>query len=304
MFFLFILRSLLQIYDHDIQIYCIFIGTHCRTMQLLFLKMIMLFALPETLSGWTGNQTAPFERDTILFVAHRGASYLAPENTLASIKLAWELGADGAECDVMMSADHRIILFHDNHTKKLTGVDHTVAKTNWDLLKELRIKPRDTNLPGYENESIPLLEQVLDMIPDDRMLVIEIKTGPEILPDLKQVIDTHWNSGRISFIAFDFETIKAVKALYPEVPCYYLSSFRKELEGHFEAVVEAGLEGVDLRHQIIDQALVDRCHAAGLEVWCWTVNDPETARNMHKMGVSAITTDRPAWLKENMFHRF
>ena len=249
--------------------------------------------------------TATAQHTTIekkfLFVAHRGASYLAPENTLASIQLAWELGADAAECDVMLTADHQVVLFHDNNTKKLTGESYTIKEVSWEQLSKLFVKPRETNLSEYEYEPIPQLKEVLGTIPADRMLVIEIKTGPEILPHLHQVIDKHWIRGKISFIAFDFETIKVTKELYPEVPCYYLSAFRPDLMKRFDAIVESNLDGVDLRYGIIDRALVEQCNASGLDVWCWTVNDPETAGKMKKMGVTAVTTDRPAWLKENLY---
>jgi len=237
------------------------------------------------------------------YVGHRGASYLAPENTLASIQLAWELGADAAECDVMLTADGKVVLFHDKNTKNLCGVNLSVKESTWDELSSLVVIPRETNLPEYNGETIPLLQDVLATIPEDRMLVIEIKTGPEILPSLKQVISEHWKQGNISFIAFDFETIKQAKKLYPKVPCYYLSSFKADLNKHFKAVVENHLDGVDLQHAIIDRNLVERCHASGLDVWCWTVNDPETARKMQQMGVSAVTTDRPAWLKKSLVTR-
>ncbi len=72
------------------------------------------------------------------------------------------------------------------------------------------------------------------------------------------------------------------------------------VNNHLEACVDSGLDGVDLRHNIIDQELVEQCHASGLDVWCWTVNDTETAQKMKELGVSAITTDRPAWLKNNL----
>ena len=234
------------------------------------------------------------------YVGHRGASYLAPENTLASIKLAWELGADGAECDIMLTADDRVVLFHDKSAKNLTGKNLNIKESTWEQLKTLVVIPRESNRPEYTNETIPLLEDVLGTIPEDRMLVIEIKTGPEILPHLQKVITQHWKSGNISFIAFDFETIRQVKLLYPEVPCYYLSMFKPDFNKHFEAVLESGLDGVDLRHNIIDKNLMDRCRAAGLDVWCWTVNDPETAIKMKQLGVSAVTTDRPAWLKNSL----
>ncbi|MEJ2596545.1 MAG: glycerophosphodiester phosphodiesterase, partial [bacterium] len=103
-----------------------------------------------------------------------------------------------------------------------------------------------------------------------------------------------------SFIAFDFETIRQSKQLYPDVPCYYLSMFQRDFIKHFDAVVEAGLDGVDLRYNMIDRDLVERCHKNGLDVWCWTVNDIENAQKMKQIGVSAVTTDRPAWLKNNL----
>jgi glycerophosphoryl diester phosphodiesterase len=248
-------------------------------------------------SNWIpeAEPEAPF-----LYVAHRGASYLAPENTLASIQLAWELGADAAECDVMLSADNRVLLFHDKNTKKLSGVSLQVKEATWDQLNSLVVIPRESNLPGYSGETIPLLEEVLATIPEDRMLVIEIKTGPEILPHLQDVIDQHWKNGNLSFIAFDFETIRQTKELYPEIPCYYLSMFRADLNKHFDAILEVGLDGVDLRHTIIDEKVMKRCQASGLEVWCWTVNDPKTAQKMKQLGVSAVTTDRPAWLRKSL----
>jgi glycerophosphoryl diester phosphodiesterase len=80
----------------------------------------------------------------------------------------------------------------------------------------------------------------------------------------------------------------------------HLTMFKPDLKKHFDAIVESRLDGVDLRYGIIDRALVEKCHESGLDVWCWTVNDPYTALKMRQMGVSAVTTDHPAWLKENL----
>lgn len=246
------------------------------------------------------NAQQPISDVPFRYVGHRGASYLAPENTLASMKLAWELGADGAECDVMLTADDRVVLFHDKNTKNLTGQSFTVNEATWEELKALPVIPRETNLPAYSHETIPLLEDVLALLPNDRLLVIEIKTGPEILPHLQKVIDTHWRSGHICFIAFDFETITETKRLYPGVPCYYLSMFKTDINKHMDALVENRIDGVDLRHTIIDEKVMERCRASGLDVWCWTVNDPLIAQKMRQLGVSAVTTDRPAWLKNSI----
>ncbi len=258
---------------------------------------LLLFATLINISAFSQHSES---ESTFKFVGHRGASYLAPENTLSSIGLAWKVGADAAECDVMLSSDLKVVLCHDSNTKNLTGESYIVSETTWEQLSKLTIKSKETNLPEYDNEPIPLLEEILTTIPEDRMLVIEIKTGPEILPYLQKVIDEHWRSGKISFIAFDFETISAAKVLYPEVPCYYLSSFKNDFNKYFDLAVENGLDGVDLRHSIITPSVMAKCESAGLDVWCWTVNDPKTARKMKEMGVTAVTTDRPAWLKENL----
>ena len=55
-------------------------------------------------------------QNKFLFVGHRGASYLAPENTLASINLVWKIGADAAECDVMLTSDNRVVVIYDDNT--------------------------------------------------------------------------------------------------------------------------------------------------------------------------------------------
>jgi glycerophosphoryl diester phosphodiesterase len=76
--------------------------------------------------------------------------------------------------------------------------------------------------------------------------------------------------------------------------------FRADFNIHFKAVVESGLDGVDLRYNNTGEKLMERCRTSGLDVWYWTVNDPETAREMKALGVSAVTTDRPAWLKSRV----
>lgn len=255
--------------------------------------LLQIFAISIQAQETVGKQK-------FIFVGHRGASYLAPENTVASIKLAWELGADAAECDVMLSSDDRVVVFHDNNTKKLTGESHDIAKTPWKTLKKLEIKLRESNLPEYEGQTIPLLKDLLATIPPDRMLVIEIKTGPEILPYLKGIVDDHWKSGKIAFISFNFDAVRQAKSIYPDVPCYYLSAFKKDAKKHIAKAIKHELDGLNLRYSIIDQDLSDNCRDAGLDLWCWTVNDPQTALKMKALGVSAITTDRPAWIKKQI----
>lgn len=244
--------------------------------------------------------SATFAQNEVAIVGHRGASYLAPENTLASYNLAWELDVLAAECDIMLTKDKQVILFHDKKGKRLTGVDFEVKEVNYSEINKLSINLKETNLDKYSGEKIPLLSEVLSSLPEGRTLVIEIKTGPEILPYLEEVIKDHWKSGNIAFIAFDFETILATKEIYPQIPCYYLSAFKADINKKFEAIKSSKLNGVNLRHKIIDKELVQKFKAIDKNVWCWTVNDPEDAKKLIADGVTAITTDRPEWLKKSL----
>lgn len=237
-------------------------------------------------------------QEEVVFVGHRGASFLAPENTIASYKLAWELGVLAAECDIMLTKDKQVVVFHDKTGKRLTDYDFTVKEAIYKDIKDHPIKLKESNLPKFTGQTIPLLSDLLQIIPNGRTLVIEIKTGVEILPHMQKVISNNWKSGDIAFIAFDFETILATKKLYPEVPCYYLSAFRHDINKKHDEIIESDLDGVNLRHKIISKKLVQKFKDENKGVWCWTVNDPADALKLIQYGVSAITTDRPKWLSE------
>lgn len=241
-----------------------------------------------------------FGQKETVFVGHRGVSYLAPENTLASYALAWELGVRAAECDIMLTSDDQIIVFHDKKGKRLTGHDFMVKESTYDEIKNYPIILKESNLEKYSGQTIPLLSDLLQTIPDGHTLVIEIKTGKEILPHLEKLIQEYWKTGNICFIAFDFETILATKEIYPDIPCYYLSAFALDVGKKQEEIINSDLDGINLRHQIISEKLVERYNQANKDVWCWTVNKPADAQKMIDYGVTGITTDRPKWLPENL----
>ena len=246
------------------------------------------------------SASTAFGQNEPVFVGHRGASWLAPENTLASYTLAWDLGVQAAECDIMLTHDDRIIVFHDKKGKRLTGHDFVVKESTYEDINDYPIILKESNLEKYTGQTIPLLSDLLQTIPDGRTLVIEIKTGKEILPYLEKVIKEYWKTGNITFIAFDYETILATKKIYPDVPCYYLSALAFDVGTKQHDLLNSDLNGINLRHKIISESLVRKFKEANKEVWCWTVNEPSDARKMIRYGVTGITTDRPKWLSENL----
>lgn len=241
-----------------------------------------------------------FSKAQLKYISHRGASYYAPENSLAAFKLAWELNSDGAECDIRLTKDNQIVIWHDNNTERLTSEKLDIAKSNYSELKKLDIRLSATNSSYFEGQRIPLLKDVLKTIPKNQLFVIEIKSGNEIFPELQKVIRKYWKTGNIAFIAFNFETISLAKKHFPEVPCYYLSSTKADVLKRIPSIKENKLDGVDLLSTIIDKQLVEGLHNANVKIWCWTVDTVDEVIRMKSLGVEIITTNRSTWLKEQM----
>ena len=255
------------------------------------MKIQMTILLLSFSMGLIGQQT---------FIAHRGASYLAPENTVASANLAWELGADAVEIDVYLTKDNRVMALHDKDTKRTTGGKKSLVIKNTPSLVLRDMDVGSWKDEKYKGEKIPFISEIIETVPEGKKLVVEIKTGSEILPHLKREIEKSGKLDQMIFICFGWETILDTKREFPDNPCYWLSSSKQGLKRKMEEAAEAGLDGVNLNYKIIDEEVVQLAKVLNLEVLTWTVNDPEVAKKMTDLGVTAITTDRPKWLKEKI----
>ena len=234
----------------------------------------------------------------VKYIGHRGASYLAPENTLASVNLAWKLDADAAEIDVFLSKDNRVIVSHDSSTKRICGVNCKIRETTSGELRKLDAGSwKDSRFAG---EKLPFVEEVIATIPEGKTLVIEIKGTSEVLPFLKKAVDESGKGSRIDFIAFDWETILQAKKTFPDNACYWLSSKKNDLTKRMKQAAKLGLDGVDLQSKVIDREVMELARKLNLNVLAWTVDKPAEARRIADLGVEGITTNRPAWLKEQL----
>jgi glycerophosphoryl diester phosphodiesterase len=234
------------------------------------------------------------------FIAHRGASYLAPENTVASANLAWELGADAVEVDIYLSKDNRVMVIHDKDTKRTcTGKKNlTIEDTPSILLRDLDAGTwKDEK---YKGEKIPFLSEIIETVPEGKTLVVEIKCGSEVIPHLARITEKSGKSEQIVFISFGWKTIVDTKKEFPENKCYWLSSSKSAVRKKITEVTAAGLDGINLDHSIIDDEIMSLAKENNLEVLSWTVDDPAEAQRLTALGVTGITTNRPKWLKDEM----
>ena len=247
----------------------------------------------------------PIAASATEIVAHRGASYSAPENTLPAVLLGWKSEADAVEIDIHRTLDGRIVAIHDKDTKRVTGREGLVAQLS---LAQLQLLDAGAwKGPQWSGTRIPTLDQVLDTVPPGRTLVIEIKCPIGVLPELKRVLDASGKRDQAMLIAFDLETIAEAKRRMPDLRAYWLYGFsdseaaRYKITGPeslLEKIGEAGLDGLDVKHDGPWVESLSRSLAAlGKALYVYTVNDPARARWLRDIGITGITTDRPGFLR-------
>lgn len=245
-------------------------------------------------------------------VAHRGASFDAPENTLASEKLAWRQNADVVENDIHLTKDGKIIVSHDKTTKRTTGHDGIITAMTQAELRALDAgKWKGAQFAG---EKLPLLEEQIALIPAGKRMFVEIKVGPEILPELERVLQrTGASEKNITFISFVYESLQETRKRLPAYKTQYLVGYRKPdakktdgkpqptLDAIIAQAKAAGLTGLDLQSTWpLTKADTQKIRDAGLELHVWTVDDPAVAKHWIELGAISITTNRPGWLREQL----
>jgi glycerophosphoryl diester phosphodiesterase len=240
-------------------------------------------------------------------IAHRGASGEAPENTLAAFREAWNQKADGIELDIWLTKDGRIVVIHDGSTKRTASRNLDVKNQPLEELRNL-----DAGVwkgQKWKNEPIPTLEEVLDVLPAGKLVYIEIKCGPEVLPELARIVTKSGKpTEQLRIIGFSLDTLVKSKALIPEVKTLWLVGGTKDkiigktvypdLAVLAEKAVTAGMAGLDLNSGFpLDASAVAAIKEKGLTLAVWTVNDPAAAKRFAAAGVDAINTDYPALIR-------
>lgn len=236
-----------------------------------------------------------------LITAHRGASHDAPENTLAALRLGFAQGADAGECDIRLSGDGRAILLHDADTRRTGDRRRVAAESSLAELREVDVGCWKG--ARWAGERIPTLAEALAVVPAGKRLLIEIKCGAEILPEIERALaDCGLPAESFVLMSFDFDVAAAAKRRFPAVEAHWIV----EREATPAAVLAerargAGLDGLNLdRRFSIDAAFVAAVRAAGLRLHVWTVDDAALARRLAEAGVDSLTTNRPGWLRERL----
>jgi glycerophosphoryl diester phosphodiesterase len=241
-------------------------------------------------------------------VAHRGASYYAPENTEAAFKLAWEQQADAIEGDFYLTADGHIVCFHDRTSKRTAGVDLGIEDATLAQLRVLDVGA--WKAPEYAGQRPPTLAEVLDMIPPGKMFYLEIKSGPHAVEPISKIVrQSGLRPEQIVVIAFNAEVIARTRELMPELKAYWLLSYKFNEETQawspsFDKILETlgriNAHGLSTHgnQKVVDENFVKKLRAAGYEFHVWTIDDAESAQYFYELGADSITTNRPGFIRD------
>jgi glycerophosphoryl diester phosphodiesterase len=234
-----------------------------------------------------------------LIVAHRGASYDAPENTLPAFELAWKQGADAIEADFLLTKDNQVVCIHDRSTKRFSEQNLVVANSTLKRLKTLDVGSWKSE--QYAGTHIPTISEVFATVPKGKKIFVEVKCGIEIIqPLIREIKLSSLDSDQVILICFKAEVIKSFKEKLPQYKAYWLSGFKKDKQGTwkpsidkvFSTIKNCNADGLDSQVTIPTEFSVGILDA-GYEWHAWTINDVPTAKKMAKRGIFSITTDRP-----------
>jgi glycerophosphoryl diester phosphodiesterase len=239
-------------------------------------------------------------------IAHRGASHLAPENTLAAVRLGWRERADGVEVDIQLTADRRVVVIHDANARRVTGRNWRVDRRRAAELR--RLDAGSWKGPRWRGERIPLLEEVLAATPRGGRLYLDVKFGPAIAGPLRRAVaKAGFPPRRLVFMSEFLSTLAAIRRVCPGAPTYWivaLNARRGSAAGRRRMIrraVGAGLTGLGLNCcRWLNPALVRAMGAAGLTLYVWTVDNERSAARMRALGAVALATNRPARLRRNL----
>lgn len=241
-------------------------------------------------------------------IAHRGASQEAPENTIPAVILAWQEKADGLEVDVRMTADGKVVLLHDESTARTTRQNLAVADQMWDAIRLL--DAGSWKSPRYRMTTIPLLRDILKMLPSGREIWIEIKCGAEIIPALQRDLDVQrLPPSSVGFLGFSAHLMGQVKNAFPKHPVYLNVEARGKAgapqpwtaDRLVEQVRAYMLDGLSVGlSDAVDEVFINRIRSEGLGLMGWVADDEHVALRLARAGIPALMTNRPAYIRHRL----
>ena len=229
-----------------------------------------------------------------LWVAHRGAGKLAPENTLAAFRVGAGHGYRAIECDVKLSADGVLFLLHDATLERTTSGQGTAGEQSWSGLSLLDAGSWHSR--AFAGEPLPSLEGIAAYCRRNGFaLNIEIKPTPGVEAHTGRAVGLEaarlWAGDALPPLLSSFspDALQGARNAAPQLPrALLLDTLR---EGWFEQAHSLGCVAVVTAFALMDADLVAQLHGEGMRALVYTVNDTAEARRLTALGIDGIITD-------------
>jgi glycerophosphoryl diester phosphodiesterase len=238
---------------------------------------------------------------TTLNFGHRGASAYAPENTLASFNLAFDLGADGVELDVSVTKDGVPVVIHDNRVDRTT--DGRGAVSDMTLAEIKRLDAGAKFDAKFRGERIPTLEEVLSTVGKRGIVNIELKSGKLSNVGLEaaaiaRVIEETNAVDRVIISSFNHFALHRMHDVDARLPTGFLYFNRVTVSfPYVETRPLARPTALHPRSVVVTPGFVRWARGKHYQVNTWTVDEPEEMRRLIALGVDSIMTNKPDVLR-------
>ena len=224
----------------------------------------------------------------VLVIAHRGASASAPENTLASFRLAVEQGTDFVELDVQESKDGQVLVIHDSDLMKVGRAAMKIWENDAAQLRTVDIGSHAG--PQYSGERVPTLAEVLAVCKGKARVVVELKAyghNERLEERVCEVVETAGMQSECIFMSLDQGMVRKMKQLRPSWRCGVL------VAKAFGDLTSLHADFLAIEARMATGRFIRRARRAGQDVYVWTVNDPAWMLVAMSHGADGLITDKP-----------
>lgn len=265
---------------------------------LSLIVLVLTFTIYLNRSEATNTSITTITNQNMKIVAHRGASTLAPENTMAAFQKALDFGAAYIELDVQQSKDDRLVVMHDVALERTAQETGNIGDYTLKQLKKMDVGSfYDASFKG---EKIPTLDEVLNQFYGKIGIIIEIKS-PQLYPGIEQnlanklnKIDPSRNFDRIIVQSFDRDSLKQFHQISPNTELgVLLTKEDYPFKPSLLQEVATYATFVNPKEKYVDQDLVDRVHQLNMKIMPWTIDQPATMTKMAKLNVDGMITNVP-----------
>jgi len=247
-----------------------------------------------------------------LIIGHRGASAVAPENTIRAFKTAIEVGADGTEFDVQLSSDGCPVVIHDDNLRRTGLVERRVSELSAAQLRAIDVGQwfwRRQGVTESTHEGVPTLQEVFELYQSNPgLLYLEMKCVPSEANKLAQVCSQSISCSslkeRIVVESFDLTAIAELKALDSSIKTAALFEPKFSSPQAFfgsalvEQAIAVGADQIALHHRLVHRRVIAKAKEMGLGVVVWTVDDPRWLSTAYDLEIDALITNNPALMIE------